>query len=294
MLCETTVEEQRMKLVTYLRDGRIGYGAMAEGGIVDLSKRIGDQFPDVRSLFGPGGLDVARKALDGRPADFALDGVRLLPPILNPGKILCIGLNYEDHRKETKRDKTEAPAVFVRFAESQVGHDQAMLCPRESVKFDYEGEIAVIVGKAGRRISEENAWDHVGGYSCYNDGSVRDWQLATSQWTPGKNFPATGGFGPWIVTTDELPARTVLTLVTRLNGTELQRATTDQLIHSIPRLIAHLSTWVPLSPGDVIVSGTPGGVGARREPPIWMKAGDVVEVEVSGVGVLKNRIENDS
>lgn len=282
-----------MKLASYVHANAAGYGIVEGDGIIDLSRRIGARFPDVRSLLERNGLEEARKAAAGQKPDFALGAVRLLPPIPNPGKIFCIGLNYEDHRKETKRDKTEEPAVFVRFPESQVGHNQPILRPRESTKLDFEGEIAVIIGKAGRRIAQKDAWDHVAGYSCYNDGSVRDWQWATTQWTAGKNFAATGGFGPWIVTADEIPANTTLTLVTRLNGQEMQRTTTEYLVHSIPKLIEHLSTWVPLSPGDVIVSGTPGGVGARREPPVWMKPGDVVEIEVDKVGVLVNTIADD-
>jgi 2-keto-4-pentenoate hydratase/2-oxohepta-3-ene-1,7-dioic acid hydratase in catechol pathway len=261
--------------------------------VIDLTVRLGARFPDIRTLIAHEGLDVARKAGAGAQADFKLADVKLLPTIPNPGKIFCIGLNYEDHRQETRREKTEAPAVFVRFPESQVGHDQPMLRPRESTKLDFEGEIAVIIGRAGRRIREQDAWDYVCGYSCYNDGSVRDWQWATTQWTAGKNFAATGAFGPWMVTADEIPAATELTLITRLNGAEMQHTTTDLMVHSIPKLIAHLSAWVPLAPGDVIVSGTPGGVGARREPPVWMKPGDVVEVEVSRVGVLRNTIADD-
>jgi 2-keto-4-pentenoate hydratase/2-oxohepta-3-ene-1,7-dioic acid hydratase in catechol pathway len=284
-----------MKLVTYLEKanrGSVSYGAMAGDGIVDLRRRIGREYPDVRSLFA-GGLAAARNAAQGQAPDVALADVELLPPIPNPGKLFCIGLNYEDHRKETKRDKTEAPAVFVRFPESQVGHGQPMRRPRESEKFDYEGEIALVIGKAGRRIAEKDAWEHIGGYSCFNDGSVRDWQNATTQWTAGKNFYASGAFGPWIVTADEIPPGQELTLKTRLNGREMQSTTTSLLIHSIPRIVAHLSAWTRLEPGDVIASGTPGGVGSRREPPVWMKAGDTVEVEVSGVGVLRNPIADD-
>src|SRR5690348_11147472 len=183
-----------MKLVTYLKKAdrpAVSYGAMAGDGIVDLRRRIGAEYPDVRSLFA-GGLAAARKAAEGQKPDVSLAEVELLPPIPNPGKLFCIGLNYEDHRKETKRDKTEAPAVFVRFPESQVGHGQPMRRPRESQKFDYEGEIALVIGKAGRRIAEKDAWEHIGGYSCFNDGSVRDWQNATTQWTAGKNFYASG------------------------------------------------------------------------------------------------------
>ena len=282
-----------MKLASYMHDNTACYGSVVGDGIIDLSRRIGARYRDIRTLLADGGLAQAQTASAGQAPDLKLADVRLLPVIPNPGKIFCIGLNYEDHRKESKREKTEAPAVFVRFPESQVGHGQPMLRPRESHKFDFEGEIALIIGKSGRRIAEKDVWDYVAGYACYNDGSVRDWQHATTQWTAGKNFAATGSFGPWMVTADEIPPGTPLTLVTRLNGAEMQRSTTEFMIHSIPRLIAHLSTWVPLAPGDVIVSGTPGGVGARREPPVWMKAGDVVEVEVDRVGVLRNTVADD-
>jgi 2-keto-4-pentenoate hydratase/2-oxohepta-3-ene-1,7-dioic acid hydratase in catechol pathway len=282
-----------MKLASYVNEGAAGYGCVAGDGVIDLTRRIGARFRDIRALLAGDGLEQAQRASAGQAADFRLSAVSMLPVIPSPGKILCIGLNYDDHRKEGKHAKTEAPAVFVRFAESQVGHEQTMLRPRESLKFDYEGEIAVIIGAGGRRIDERDAWRHVAGYSCYNDGSVRDWQHATSQWTAGKNFAATGGFGPWMVTADEIAPGSVLTLTTRLNGVEMQRSTTEFLIHSIPRLISYLSTWVPLAPGDVIVSGTPGGGGARREPPVWMEPGDVVEVEVDKVGVLRNPIAQD-
>lgn len=282
-----------MKLATYSHQGRTCYGAVLGDGLVDLSRRLGGRFPDVRSLFAGNAIAEARDAADGRKPDLRLAEVTLLPPIPNPGKLFCIGLNYEAHRQETKRDKTEAPAVFVRFAESVVGHGQPMLRPRESQKYDYEGEIALIIGRTGRRIAEKDAWDCIGGYSCFNDGSVRDWQNATTQWTAGKNFRASGAFGPWIVTADEIAPGAEITLRTRLNGQEMQSTNTGLLIHSIPRIVAHLSTWAQLEPGDVIASGTPGGVGSRREPPVWMKAGDVIEVEVGGVGVLRNPIHDD-
>lgn len=293
MLAPFSRRETKVKLVSYVHQNAAGYGIVEGDGIVDLTRRIGARYPDIRTLLAHDGLAEARKAAAGQVVDLKMSAVRLLPPIPNPGKIFCIGLNYEDHRKETKREKTEAPAVFVRFPESQVGHDQPILRPRESTKLDFEGEIAVIIGKSGRRIAEKDTWDHVAGYSCYNDGSVRDWQWATTQWTAGKNFVATGGFGPWIVTADEIPAGTELSLVTRLNGVEMQRTTTALMVHNIPQLIAHLSIWVPLEPGDIIVSGTPAGVGGRREPPVWMKPGDVVEVEVSRVGTLRNTIADD-
>lgn len=282
-----------MKLISYERAGRAGFGVVRDGGVVDLIAALGGRYPDLKALLEANALDEARAAA-ARPADFSLDDVTLLPVIPNPGKIWCAGLNYGEHVQETGRQITEQPTYFLRFADSQVGHGKPILRPAESIKLDYEGEIALIIGKPGRRIAEADSWQHIAGYACYNDGSVRDWQLHTSQWGPGKNFWCTGGFGPWMVTADEIPAGTVMTLVTRLNGAEVQRATTEQLIHSIPRLIAYASTVAPLRAGDVIVTGTPGGVGAKRTPPLWMKAGDTVEVEVDRIGVLRNSVADEA
>jgi len=217
----------------------------------------------------------------------------LLPVIPNPDKIVCVGLNYHDHVKETGRDLTEKPAIFLRLNDSQVAHGQNIVRPLESHRLDYEGEIAVIIGKGGRRIQEADAWSHIAGYSCYNDGSVRDWQNFTTQWIPGKNFFKTGGFGPWMVTADEIAPNQVMTLSTKLNGQEMQRTTTDMMIHSIPRQLAFISTVIPLKAGDVIVTGTPGGVGNKRTPQVFMKPGDVIEIEVDAIGVLRNGIEDD-
>lgn len=282
-----------MKLLSYERNGKAGFGLVSGDGVVDLVAALGGRYPDLKALLEGDALDEAR-AVASRPADFPLDSVSLLPVIPNPGKIWCAGLNYGEHVLETGREVTEQPTYFLRFADSQVGHGGPILRPPESIKLDYEGEIAVIIGKPGRRIAEADIWDHIAGYACYNDGSVRDWQLHTSQWGPGKNFWSTGGFGPWMVTADEIPADTEMTLVTRLNGTEVQRATTRQLIHSIPRLVAYASTVAPLRAGDVIVTGTPGGVGAKRNPPLWMKAGDIVEVEVDRIGVLRNTVADEA
>jgi 2-keto-4-pentenoate hydratase/2-oxohepta-3-ene-1,7-dioic acid hydratase in catechol pathway len=278
-----------MKLVTFEIAGRTSWGAVVDGGVVDLGAKL-TAYPDVRSLIAAGALDEAKAAAAGAKADHPLDAITFLPPVTNPDKIICVGLNYDEHVRETKREKTEDPALFVRFANSQIGHGQPILLPLESNKLDYEGEIALVIGKGGRRIAEEDAYKHVAGYSCYNDGSIRDLQWATTQWTTGKNFPATGAFGPWLVSADELPADTKLTLITRLNGAEMQRATTDMMVHSIPRLIAFISRFTELVPGDVIVTGTPGGVGARKTPPLFMKDGDVCEIEIEGVGVLSNPI----
>ncbi len=278
-----------MKLVTFMADGQVRWGAAVRDGIVDLSARLPD-YRNVRELIAAGAVEKTSRVAQSASADYAADAVSYLPPVPNPDKIVCVGLNYDEHLRETKREKTEDPALFVRFANSQIGHLQPMLLPLESSHLDYEGEIAVVIGKRGRRIPEDEAYDYVAGYSCYNDGSIRDLQWATTQWTTGKNFPATGAFGPWLVTTDELPADTTLTLVTRLNGQEMQCATTEMMIHPIPRLIAFISRFTELVPGDVIVSGTPGGVGGRRTPPLWMKDGDVCEIEIDRVGVLRNPI----
>ncbi len=279
-----------MKLVSFHFEGKDTYGAIGDGGVVDLGARLGAKYPDLKSLLAGAGLAAAQAAAKDAGLDARLDDITLLPVIPNPGKIFCIGHNYEEHRLETERDRTAHPSVFLRLPESQVAHDQPILCPRESAHLDYEGEIAIVIGKPGRRIPESEAWAHVAGYACYNDGSVRDWQRHTSQFTPGKNFVATGAFGPWLVSAGEIPAGERLTLATRLNGQVMQQSATDMMIFPIPRLVAYCSTFLPLATGDVIVTGTPGGVGARRTPPVYMKPGDVVEVEVSRVGVLRNTI----
>jgi len=279
-----------MKLATF-KTGAQGatYGAVTAKGIVDLRRYLGNQYADLKALITDEGFSKVQPFLSEAP-DYRPSDVTWLPVIPNPDKIVCVGLNYEEHRVETGRDKTENPALFLRVAESQVGHRQPIVRPRESTHLDFEAEIAVIIGKPGRRIPEKDSWSHIAGYSCYNDGSVRDWQRHTIQWTAGKNFARTGGFGPWMVTADEIPPGSVLTLSCRLNGERMQHATTEQMIFKIPRLIAYISTFTTLLAGDVIVTGTPGGVGARRTPPVWMKPGDKVEVEIDKVGVLENGI----
>lgn len=279
-----------MKLASYVTGQGASYGIVEGGRIVDLANRIGTRYPDMRTLLEGEGLEVARRAAKGATADFTLSEVTFLPVVPNPRRIICAGLNYEEHRVEGNRPKTADPALFVRLPESQTGHLRSLIIPAETKQFDYEGEVALVIGKAGRRIAAATALQHVAGYACYNDGSARDVQLATSQWTPGKNFPCTGAFGPWLALSDELPADSVMTLVTRLNGQEMQRATTDMMIFSIPQLISFISAFTTLQTGDVIVTGTPGGVGLRRKPPVFMKHGDRVEVEVSGVGTLVNTV----
>ena len=282
-----------MKYISFTHNGKSSYGVLLDDRIVDLGAYFGDRAPDLKALIASGRLEQAVHVAASQPTTLALADVSLLPVIPNPGQIVCVGLNYADHVQETGRVITESPTLFLRVPQSQVGHGQAIVLPPESTRLDYEGEIAVIIGKGGRRISEADAWSHIAGYACYNDGSIRDWQSATSQFTPGKNFWRTGGFGPWMVPASEIAPGRTMTLVTRLNGVELQRATTDMMLHSIPRQIAYISTFTPLEPGDVIVTGTPGGVGAKRSPPVFMKAGDVVEVEVDAIGTLSNHVEDE-
>ena len=278
-----------MKLISYQHDGADSYGAVVGDRVVDLRRAFGGPAAGLKALVAALLGEAARVVAAAEPGP-KLDEVRLLPVIPNPGKIVCVGLNYGEHVRETGREITEQPTLFLRVAESQLAHGEDIVLPPESTKLDNEGEIAVVIGKAGRRIAEQDAWDHIAGYACYNDGSIRDWQSATPQWTAGKNFWRTGGFGPWLVTRDEIRDGQVMTLVTRLNGQEMQRTTTDKLIHSIPRQIAHTSAFTPLTAGDVIVTGTPGGVGAKRTPPVWMKPGDIVEIEVDAIGILRNGI----
>lgn len=279
-----------MKLVSFEQGGRTGFGAVVGDGVVDLGKALEGRYADLVALLAADAVKVAQAAMTGRAPDYRLDDLTLLPVIPHPGKIWCCGLNYGEHVRETQREVTEQPTFFLRMADSQVGHNQPIPCPPESTQVDYEAEIAVVIGKPGRRIAEADVAQHIAGYACYNDGSIRDWQRHTSQWVPGKNFWRTGGFGPWLVTADEIPFGTVMRLQTVLNGEVLQDATTEMMIHSIARQIAYVSTIAPLRTGDVIVTGTPGGVGARRNPPVWMKPGDVCEIVVDRIGTLRNPI----
>jgi len=283
---------ERVKLATYAVHGQVSYGAVLADGIVDLRRHLGEsRYPTLKSVLAAGALDEARRVAAKNRPDYRLDQVELRPVIPDAAKILCVGLNYHAHRDETgHRDPTAHPALFIRYADTQVGHGQALVLPRNAKAFDYEGELAVVIGKRCRHVPAARALEYVAGYSCYHDGSLRDWQFHTSQWTPGKNFAATGGFGPWLVTTDELVDPSKLTLVTRLNGKEMQRAPTDLMIFDVPTVIEYVAGFTELLPGDVIATGTPGGVGFKREPPVFMKPGDVAEVEISSIGILRNPV----
>lgn len=284
-----------MRFLSFVAAGKPSYGVVAgsgkDAGVIDLGKRLGKKYPTLRAALVAGAMKDLVKAATGKKPDIKLSRIRYLPLIPDARKIICVGLNYHEHREETGRPTTANPTLFTRWADSQIGHEQPILKPRESEMLDWEGELAVIIGKPGRRIPRQKAMGHIAGYSIYNDVSVRDWQRHTSQFIPGKNFPGTGPFGPWMVTPDELKDITSQTLTTRVNGVVKQQATIDMMIFDIPALITYISTFTPLRPGDVIVTGTPGGVGFARKPPEFMKVGDTVEIEITGIGVLRNKIK---
>ncbi|WP_225206698.1 fumarylacetoacetate hydrolase family protein [Novosphingobium huizhouense] len=266
-------------------DGTKSFGRLDGDSIDDLGT------PGVASFLKDAlGGDLAALAPTGR---FARSAVRLLPVVPNPGKILCIGLNYATHVAETGRDQKEYPAVFTRWADTLVADGEPLVRPVESTRFDYEGELAVVIGKGGRRIARANAMAHVAGYAVFNDASVRDWQRHNIQFTPGKNFPATGAFGPALVTPDAIADLSSLRVTTTLNGQVVQDQPISDLIWDIPFLIEYCSTFTELHPGDVIATGTPGGVGDKRNPPLYIKAGDRVEVSIGAIGTLSNPVNDE-
>ncbi len=282
-----------MKITTFSVNGKVSYGVVVDGGIIDAKPLAGGP-QTLRGAIAAGALGVIADAVKGKKPDYSLDQVEFLPVIPDPDKIIAVGLNYRSHVLEGGRDIPEWPMIFARFSNSQVGHGQPMIKPKVSDKFDFEGEMAVIIGKKCRHVPEADALSVVAGYACYNDGSIRDYQRHTSQFVPGKTFYHSGAFGPWMVTSDEITDPATLTLITRLNGEEMQRATTDDLLFSIPQLIAYLTDVTELVPGDVIVSGTTGGVGFYRKPQVFMKEGDTIEVELDKIGVLRNPIKNEA
>lgn len=282
-----------MKLASFTVEGRPTYGIVEGDQVADLESMKNTLGADLKQALALGRLgSVSDEQVSSLPRR-ALAGVTLLPVIPNPGKVLCIGINYATHVRETGRDMPVYPMIFTRFADSQTAHLQPIVRPTVSHKLDFEGELAIIIGKTARHIRKADALDYVAGYACYNDGSVRDWQKHTLQFVPGKNFPSTGGFGPWLVTRDEISDPQNLELTTRLNGEVMQHTSTRDMIFDVGALIEYCSTFTELAPGDVIVSGTTGGVGAFREPPMWMQPGDVVEVEISRIGTLRNTIVDE-
>lgn len=283
-----------MKFVSFTRLGRVGFGVVIDSGIADLTGKIAPHVTTLKGLIETDIVVAACECAQKQGADLSLNDVSLLPVIPDPSKILCVGLNYQKHKIETGRPDADYPTIFTRFADSQVAHGAPLIKPAQSERFDYEGEMAVVIGRGGRNIPKENALDHIAGYACYNDGSIRNFQQHTSQFTPGKTFPGTGGFGPYLVTPDEVGDYRKLPIQTRLNGEVMQEASLSELIFPVDEIIAYCSLFTPLSAGDVIVTGTPGGVGDRRDPPVYMFAGDVVEVEIGCLGVLRNPVIDEA
>ena len=282
-----------MRIVNFEKGGIPGIAADDGSGWHGLTERDSG-FPGTLPELIARGADLSRAGANLLPMHaIDLNTVRILPPVPKPPKILCVGLNYDDHLAESGLKKPIYPEIFGRFATSLIAHGEPIRRPRESSTLDYEAELAVVIGRGGRRIQLDRALDHVAGYSVFNDATIRDFQLRTPQWTMGKNFDGTGAFGPWLVTPDAVPPGAHgLRVQGRLNGRVMQDARTDQLIFSVSALIAMISVAMTLEPGDVIITGTPGGVGAARKPPVFMQAGDVFEVEIDGIGVLSNPVQD--
>ena len=275
-----------MRWMSFARNGTPSFGPVIGDGVADAAAR--SDFATLKDAIAADALAPLGAALGS--ADYGLDEIDYLPPITRPDKILCVGLNYRAHQAETGRGGEANPTIFTRFASSQVGHLQPMVRPRESATLDYEGEIALVIGTPGRRIAAADWLRHIAGFSCYNDGSVREYQRHTSQFTPGKNFDASGAFGPWLVTPDAIGDLDAISVTTRLNGETMQSATSAQMVFGFAELIAYCSAFTTLAPGDVIVTGTPGGVGAARTPPVFMDEGDTIEVRIDPIGTLRNPI----
>jgi 2-keto-4-pentenoate hydratase/2-oxohepta-3-ene-1,7-dioic acid hydratase in catechol pathway len=284
-----------MKLMSFAHDGRAAWGVVNGSSVADCTSL----YPSLRDFIASPDFIRRDAVLRGKGEAIPLDNVKFRPVIPDPEKIVCLVRNYLDHHREVVGagvpvDLSEYPPIFLRYARSQVGHEQPIIRPRVSEQLDWEGELAVILGKRGRHVAEADAMGYVAGYSIYNDASVRDYQFHAKQIAAGKNFDGTGAFGPWMITSDEVPEPRDLAIETRLNGTVVQSSNTKYMIFGIPQIIAYVSRIFELIPGDVLVTGTPQGVGFSRKPPLFMKHGDVVEVEVPGVGLLRNPVANEA
>jgi 2-keto-4-pentenoate hydratase/2-oxohepta-3-ene-1,7-dioic acid hydratase in catechol pathway len=294
---EDPLERREMKFLSFRAGGKDSWGAAIGEGVVDLGKAL-PRYPTLADFIGSPDLAKRDEIVASLKPTLALSEIIYLPVIPRPEKIICAVRNYFDHHQEAvahglKRELSAYPPIFLRVWRSQVGHNAPVIRPRASTNLDWEGEMAVVIGKGGRHIPEDAAMDHVAGYSIYNDVSVRDYQMHAQQIAAGKNFVGTGPFGPWLVTKDEAPDPNVLKLRTLLNGEVVQASDTSHLIFKIPRLINYASTIFDLTPGDVIATGTPGGVGFTRKPPMFLKAGDVIEVEIERLGTLRNPVVDE-
>jgi len=276
-----------MKIASFVSGGKNSYGIVRDGGIIDLGKKL--HYPSLLAVLAAGALDEVRAVNAAATPDLKLSDVTLLTPVPDADNIFCIGRNYKGHVAEGNAKVPDFPSMFIRLKSSIVAHDMPLIRPKVSGDFDYEGELALVIGKGGRHIPRNDALSHVAGYSILMDGTIRDYQFKHCL-TVGKNFVATGSFGPWLVTADEVGDPTQLELRTRLNDAEVQHSKTDDLIFDIPAIIAYISAYTRLAPGDVIATGTPEGVGFARKPPLWMKPGDTLEIEISKIGILRNKV----
>jgi 2-keto-4-pentenoate hydratase/2-oxohepta-3-ene-1,7-dioic acid hydratase in catechol pathway len=284
------------RIATFTAGGKTRYGAITDNGAVDLSSRHGGQWPTLREVIEAGALRSLAEEAAGLPADFALSDITYEIPIPMPEKLICVGVNFPDRNEEYKDGQAAPsnPSLFIRFPRSFVGHGENLVRPPESPQLDYEGEIVIVIGKGGRRIPEASALDHIAALSLCNEGTIRDWvRHAKFNVTQGKNFDRTGSIGPWLVPFTEEAQIADIKLETRVNGEVRQSDRTSRMIFSFRKIIAYISTFTTLVPGDVIVTGTPTGAGARFDPPIWLKPGDVIEVEADGIGILRNGVADE-
>ena len=277
-----------MSFVSFEIAGKPQIGLLSDDGIINLSGRIADPSDDMKTLIAKGVLRRLYEDYHGRAPDVSADNVIFQPVVPNPAKIICVGVNYDLHRLETGRDESAYPTLFTRFADTLTGHKQPIILPRSSSMLDYEGELAVIIGAPLYRAGPEDTMTSIAGYTCFNDATLRDWQRHTSQFTPGKNFLSTAGLGPALILPEQCALPDDLQIRTRLNDEIMQAADTGQMIFKIPDLLSYISQFTPLAPGDIIATGTPGGVGFKRQPPVFMTAGDAVSVEIETVGTLVN------
>lgn len=281
-----------MALVSFEHNGRRSYGVASGDAVCEASKALRRRYRDLRAVIA---ADAMSELLDDAAGvEFGVDDIRFLPVIPNPDKILCVGVNYRPHIEEMGREVPDHPVVFVRFPGSLVGHDEPIVRPAASHQFDFEGELAVVIGRRARHVPRESALQVVAGYCCFMDGSIRDWQRHTSQFIPGKNFQHSGAVGPGLVTRDAVDNPALLELTTRVNGKRMQMGRVSELVFDIPFLIEYCSTFTELLPGDIIATGTPGGVGAARTPPVWLEPGDSVEVEIPGIGHLRSPVVDEA
>lgn len=286
----------RQRLATFSHDGKSRYGLIREDGVVDLSARFANQWPTLREVIADGALKKLADDGDALPIDFAVEDITYEIPIPAPEKIICVGVNYPDRNAEYKdgQQAPSNPSLFVRFPGSFTGHEQNLIRPTVSERLDYEGEIVMVIGKAGRHISEANALDHIAALTLCDEGTIRDWvRHAKFNVTQGKNFESSGSMGPWVIPYEDESQIADIRLETRVNGEVRQKDQTSRMIFSFRKLINYISTFTALTPGDVIVAGTPTGAGARFDPPIWLKPGDIVEVEAEGIGLLRNGVEDE-